>query len=146
MYLNLNPCVLGETAALRLCHFRQLQELQLTLPGPASQVLSSISSTELRRVVILTGKIGDWWSPPRIELGAPADDQLCELVDRLRRMGHRHTLEAKLRFKSIEEDVSGIDFTAFLPRFREKGVVTIVDDACGRILHSSTPPAVPGDR
>ena len=72
-----------------------------------------------------------------MELGTPVDDQLCELVDRLRRMGHRHTLEAKLRFKISGDDVSGIDFTVFLPRFREKGVVVIVDDACDRILHSS---------
>ena len=70
-------------------------------------------------------------------LGGPVDDQLCELVDRLRRVGHHHTLEAKLRFGCAGDDVRGIDFTAFLPRFREKGVVTIVDDACGRILHSS---------
>ena len=72
-----------------------------------------------------------------MELGAPADDQLCELVDRLRRTGHRHTLEAKLRFECTEDDVGVVDFTAFLPRFREKGVVVIVDDACDRILHSS---------
>ena len=72
-----------------------------------------------------------------MELGAPADDHLCELVDRLRRIGYRHTLEAKLLFELAEDDVSGIDFTAFLPRFREKGVVTIVDDARDRILHSS---------
>ena len=73
-----------------------------------------------------------------MELDAPVDDQLCELVDRLRRMGHRHTLEAKLRFKFTGVDVSGIDFTAFLPRFRRKGIVTILDDACDQILCSSS--------
>ena len=136
-YLNRNPCFLGEPVALRFSHFQQLQKLQLRLPTSGSKILSSITSTELREVVILAGKIGDWWSSPRMELGAPADDQLCELVDRLQRMGYRHTLEAKLRFKLAEDDVSGIDPTAFLPRFREKGVVTIVDDARDRILHSS---------
>ena len=115
--------------------------MELTLPDSDSKVLSSTTSTELREVVIQAGRIGDWWPPPRIESGAPTDEQLCELVDRLRRMGHRHTLEAKLRFEFTEDDVSGIDFTAFLPRFREKGIVTIVDDACNRILYSST-----GDR
>ena len=110
------------------------------MPDSDSQVLSSTTSTELREVVIQAGMIGHWWPPPRIESGTPVDEQLCALVDRLRRMGHRHTLEAKLRFGFTEND-SGIDFTAFLPRFREKGIVTIVDDACNRILHSST-----GDR
>ena len=61
----------------------------------------------------------------------------CELVDRLRRMGHRHTLEAKLHFGFPEDGVSRFDLAAFLPRFREKGTVTIVDDTCNRILHSS---------
>ena len=111
------------------------------MPDSDSQVLSSTTSTELREVVIQAGRIGYWWPPSRIELGAPADEQLCELVVRLSRMGHHHTLEAKLRFGFTENDVSRIDFTTFLPRFREKGIVTIVDDTRNRILYSSA-----GDR
>ena len=128
------------TAVSGLGHFQQLRKLELALPGSDSQVFLSIASTELREVVIRAGSLGDWWTPSRIELGASADEQLCELVDRLRRMGHRHTLETELRmrFECREVDTSGIDFTAFLPRFREKGIVTIVDNACNRILYSST--------
>ena len=103
------------------------------MPGSNSQVL--------REAVIRAGSLGHWWPPSRIELGASADEQPCELVDRLRGMGHRHILEAKLRFEFIEVDVSGVDFTAFLPRFKEKGIVTMVDGTCNRILYSST-----GDR
>ena len=129
------------TAVSGLRHFQQLRELELDLPDSNCQVLPSIASTELREVVIRAGNIDDWWPPPRMELGAWADKQLCELVDRLRRIGHRHTLEAKLRFECREVSVSGIDFTAFLPRFREKGIVTIVDNTCNRILYPPT-----GDR
>ena len=64
--------------------------------------------------------------------------QLCELVDQLHRMGHHHSLVAKLCFKFAKDDASGIDFTAILPWFREKGIVTVIDDTHGRIFHSST--------
>ena len=39
-----------------------------------------------------------------------------------------------MHFEYIEVDVSDIGFTAFLLRFREKGIVTIVDGTCDRIL------------
>jgi len=62
------------------------------------------------------------------------DEQLCELVDRLRGTGYYHTLEVELRLGKLGrrgsdrgDDPGECDFTEFLPRFREKGVVTILD-------------------
>ena len=66
------------------------------------------------------------------------DEQLCGLVNRLRAMGYRRTLEVELRLMKVEDGAGGYDFTLFLPKFREKGVVTIVDVARGnQVLHSS---------
>jgi len=62
------------------------------------------------------------------------DNELCWLVDRLRGMGYYHTIEVELRLGKLGQsdiyhgdDPGGYDFTQFLPRFREKGVVTILD-------------------
>jgi len=62
------------------------------------------------------------------------DKELCGLVDRLYGMGYCHTLEVELRLGKLGQvqnfrgdDPGGYDFTKFLPRFREKGVVTIAD-------------------
>ena len=67
------------------------------------------------------------------------DKQLCQLVDRLCVMGHRHTLEVELRLTEIGNDPEKYDFTNLLLEFREKGVVTVIDAVHGdRLLHSST--------
>ena len=66
------------------------------------------------------------------------DKQLCGLVDRLRAVGYRHTLEVELRLMAIVDDSGECEFANFLPNFREKGNVTIVDTVYGyRILHFS---------
>ena len=117
--------------------FRQLRELELevnwTIPH---QVLPSITSTELRKVIfpvyydqnrgIFAQRTGGW---------ALIDKQLCELVDRLRAKGYRHNLEAELQVRRMGGDPGEYDFVKVLPEFREKGVVTIVDaDRNDRVL------------
>lgn len=58
------------------------------------------------------------------------DGQLCGLVDQLRAMGYCHPIEGELRL--VEVCSPGVyDFTALLPEFSEKGVVTAVDAASG---------------
>ena len=83
----------------RLGHFQQLRGFELVLPGSNSQVLLSIASTELREVVIRAGGLDDWWPPSPIDLGAGVDEQLCELVDRLRRMGQLSHPGGKVAFR-----------------------------------------------
>ena len=73
--------------------------------------------------------IGDW---------APIGKQLCGLVDRLRAVGYRHTLEVELRLAKHKGDPGEFNFTTFLPGFREKGIVTITDAVHGdQVIHSS---------
>ena len=74
-----------------------------------------------------------------MEAWALIDRDLCGLVDRLHRVGYRHTLEVELRLMKIGSEPGEYDFTKVLPDFREKGAVTIIDGAGGdQLLHSST--------
>ena len=64
---------------------------------------------------------------------------LCELVHRLAITGYHHTLEVELRFIDAETNPEVYDYTMFLPEFREKGIVTVIDVVRGnRVLYSST--------
>lgn len=103
-------------------------------------LLSSIISTDLRKITIPTRQMYNW----RIflslmELWGSIDKQLCDLVDRLRATGYHHTLEVELCFTLCEGYPNEDDFTKFLPGFREKGTVTVIcatrDD---QAIHRST--------
>ena len=110
-------------------------------PNPSQKLLlSSIISTELRKITFSPSYMSDSIIfAQQMEEWAVIDEGLCELVDRLRAAGYRHTLEAELRLTGIGDDPGRWDFTMFLPEFREKGIVTVVDTAHGdRVLHSST--------
>lgn len=73
-----------------------------------------------------------------MERWASVDKQLCRVVDQLRMMGYCHTLKVEIRLTKISEVPGELDFTMFLPEFREKGVVTVIDVAhSDRVLHSS---------
>ena len=102
--------------------------------------LSSITSTELRKITFLATNENYWWVVRRpVEDWALVDDQLCELVDRLCAMGYRHTLKAELRFFDVRDDPKIHNYATFLPKFREKGTVTVVNTTHdSRLLHSST--------
>ena len=101
-------------------------------------LLSSITSIELRKVTLLASYMGgSGTSAPEVEMWSSIDEQLSTLVDRLRTMGYRCALEAELRLRDIGGD-PGEYFTKTLPRFREKGIVTVIDAANGGwVLHSS---------
>jgi len=111
--------------------------IQGLLLSDQDDILPSITSTELRKIIILTRQgcnrrdfslpIGRWGS---------VDKRLCGVVDRLRAMGYCHTLEVELRFTRVEGDLD--DFTKVLSGFREKGVVTIVDYVRGDLIYRSS--------
>ena len=65
------------------------------------------------------------------------DEELCGVVDRLNATGHHHTLEVEVRLAAFEGDHDEYGFSKFLPEFREKGTVTIINSAWDRIFHSS---------
>jgi len=123
-----------------ISNFRQLRELELVVSWLNSShmvPLSSITSLELRKVTFPANYMVIF--PQRAEQWDTIDKGLCGLVDRLRATGYGHTLEVELRFTEVRSDVWKHDFTKFLPKFREKGVVTVIDAVHNdRILHSST--------
>jgi len=124
-----------------ISHFRKLRELQLMATWPNSThevLLSSITSTELRKVIFPVGYMyNSWIFAARILEWAVIDKRLCDLVARLGRTGYRHTLEVEVRFTEIDDAPGKYEFTQFLPEFRKKGVVTIIDAVHDLVLHSS---------
>ena len=123
----------GVAAAIR--DFRQLEQLELAMYFPRFShkvPLNAITSTELRKIVLsstnpcvstLVGCLTEDW--------VLVDNQLCELLFRLRAMGYRHTLEVELQFLKVRGNPEKRGFTKLLPRFREKGIVTVVNAAYG---------------
>ena len=109
----------------------------MSLPNPFYEVLlPSITSTVLRKVVILATQAYD----PGffVQRMALTDGQLCRVVDRLRAMGYRHTLEVELRFAKVECLPGKDDFTKVFPRFKEKGVVMVINHTCGDLVYRSS--------
>ena len=124
------PLTSGETIAA-IHHFRQLRELELRAVWPNSvheTLLSSITSTELRKIILSVRHVYQWNTlDQQMEEWDGIDEQLCELVARLGRMGHHHTLEVELRFTEAVVGLTGCDFTNLLPKFRKTGVVNIIN-------------------
>ena len=126
-------------------NFQQLRELEILVTRPNyyhKVTLSSLTSTKFRKVSFLV-----WYMhnsrvfAQKMEEWGLIDKQLCGLADRLRAMGCCRTLEAELRLTKVRDSPGKYDFTQFLPEFREKGIVTIIDAAHGdRLLHSSVYP------
>ena len=102
-------------------------------------LLSSITSTELRKITFSVWIMDDWRSfEVEMELWTVIDQQLCRLVDRLCATGYRFTLEAELQLMEIGDDPGKYDFTLFLPGFSEKGIVVVIDAVHDdRILYSN---------
>jgi len=64
------------------------------------------------------------------------DDRLCQLVERLRRSGYQHRLEVEYQtYESPQDDVKP-DFSRFLLKFREQGLVKIVETD-GMVIYCS---------
>ena len=131
-------------AAVTIEKFQQLRELELVVAWPSSAhevLLSSITSTEFRKVIFPMGWTKDRrsFAQRMEEWNLVIDKQFCGLVDRLRVTGYGHTLVVELRLMEFGVDPGGYDFTEFLPKFREKGVVVVIDTVHGdRVVHSST--------
>ncbi|KAF9783863.1 hypothetical protein BJ322DRAFT_1021634 [Thelephora terrestris] len=103
-YLKLEATLRRGTALTGIGNFRQLREFEL------------LSSAQSRYFTQGT------------EAWGPLDKELCQLVTRLGRAGYRRSLEVELRPSKIRDgDFSPreIDFTRVLPKFRERGFVTI---------------------
>ena len=58
---------------------------------------------------------------------------MCALVDKLHMLGYGHTLELELRCEPATSG-SNLDYSGFLPKFRERGRVRILDTSSGETL------------
>lgn len=134
----LNPRIQGGVIPT-VFNFRQLRELELGGDWPKvthTVLLSSITSIELRRLIFPSKYLGDpeIFAQQMVEWN-PIDEELCGLVGRLRATGYRYNLEVELRLTTTGNDLGKYDFTKFLPKFRERGVVTVA--YYNHLLHSS---------
>ena len=111
-----------------LSHCPELRRLELCaiIPSGAERaIISSIISTNIRTIALVS-------ITPRTPLGnrwwQPLDDVMCELVDKLCVLGYEHTLELEFHFDP------STDHEGFLPKFREKGRVKILDAPSGEVV------------
>jgi len=122
--------------------FRQLQEFELVVTQPRDShriLLSSITSTRLRKVIFRVWYTFDGNSSPEgTGRWTWIDEELCRLVDRLCAMGYCHTLEAELRFLRTTRVTKEHGLTKVLPKFKEKGVVTVFDAHLGEYVFNSS--------
>ena len=109
-------------------HFKQLQELELLLnwAGAVHEgIISSITSTELRKVIFPASPVPDWnIFSQGTEVWASIDRQLCTLVAWLGRAGCYRMLEVEFRLLK-GGDLDERDMTRFLVGFRDVGTVTV---------------------
>ena len=73
-----------------------------------------------------------WDSPLRDPRWQHVDDLLYDLVNRLRLLGYQHTLEVEVRVVEFMSLKQGLDDEGFLPRFRKKGRVKMLEGRSGR--------------
>lgn len=121
----------------------QLQELELGVTLPVychESLLSSITSTELRKIIFRVKYVFDWDTfLLQTDVWASIGKQSYRLVDRLGVMGYCHTLEVELWFEEIVDEPGMYDFGNFWTWFKREGVVTILDGAQhgSRVFYSS---------
>jgi hypothetical protein len=123
------PHILGMTNTLVIDHFPQLQELELLVDWSRWKpvgILSSITSTRLRKITFPASPVRNWDIILQDkDVQDSVDEQLCGLVARLYRAGYRHTLEVEYQLTEVQE-LYQRNLAEFLPKFRDQGFVTIV--------------------
>lgn len=104
-------------------------------------LLTSITSTNLRKIVIPTRLLHPWFGvddPSSTSYYAIVDNSLCQLVERLQGFGYKHRLVVV--FNLWQGDIYGheeMDFEELFPRFRERGRVKVVDGPNDRAVYCS---------
>ena len=112
----------------------------MTQPMDSHRIfLSSIASPGLRKIIFRVRYTFQGTSSPEgTGRWTWIDEELCGLADRLRATGYRHTLEAELRFLRITDGTEEHGLTEVLPKFKEKGLVSVFDvDHGGYVFYSS---------
>ncbi|KAF9645698.1 hypothetical protein BDM02DRAFT_3119791 [Thelephora ganbajun] len=123
---------LGDHLTLLGC--RELRELEICLSSAENaetDLISSISSPNIQKIIFTQSHafderfVGDpsW---PRLE------NSLCRLVDQLER---KHRLEVEFHVYNMEG--GNVDFETYLPKFREKGRVMVLDRTTKMVVYCS---------
>jgi hypothetical protein len=98
-------------------------------------LIASVNSMNIQKIVFVLRNSVQKWSYPR---WSSLDKTLPDLVDQLRASGYKHALELEFQ---LESEFAGIDPVddpdAIFPCFREKGRVTVLEKASGRIVYCS---------
>lgn len=94
-------------------------------------LISSITSTNFQKLIFAVPHLA-WDSYFNNPCWIPFDDTICGLVDRLRRSGYNHTMEVELRGDIVKMGEVARSHE-FLPRFKEKGRVKVVEVSSGRL-------------
>ena len=106
------------------------------LPEAEMSLLSSITSTDLEKIVLpLRYEYGTTDFSPYGRYPRMLDDCLCQLVQRLRRLGYQHKLELEFHIPDVPDDQEV--FKVFLPQFRQLGRVKLISEEDGRVVYSS---------
>jgi len=110
---------------------------RLTPARDEGHLIASITSTNIRKLVFLTSSIELVISNPNlVRYYEVIDDRLCQLVERLRRSGYQHRLEVEYQTCESPQDDVEPDFSRSLLKFREQGLVKIVETD-GRVIYCS---------
>lgn len=130
-------------ATVTLSHCPELRELEFSVLQPTTRhrtTVSSITSANIRKIIFSHPLIAvtlqaltndtDWTS---------FDDCVSVLADKLRGSGNKQTLEVELRTGCMVLDPL-VDYGGFLPKFREKGRVRVVDRSSGQVLELAVCP------
>lgn len=120
--------------AVGLSRCPELRRLTVAVVRPQEgeqTLISSITSTNFQRLILVAHPSisnsdldNAYWRP--------FDNTLCGLVDRLQSSGYKHTLEVELRADIV--NIRGeVTHEKFLPKFKKKGRVRIVEISSGTV-------------
>ena len=122
-------------APVSLFHCPELRELEyfdLSSRKTLEATTSSITSLNIQKIIFST-PLACYASRPLEESRWPTfDDCVSALADKLFKMGYKETLEVEFRFEPVF--MNQTNRKKFLPKFREKGRVTIMNIWKGRDL------------
>ena len=122
---------------MSLLHYPELHELEFSTLYPTqihTATISSVASINIRKITFSPYSLG---AMLHTFLNRPYwtsfDDCISALADKLRNLGNEQTLEVEFRFEYLVSDPL-VDYKRFLPKFREKGRVRIVDCSGRQVL------------